>query len=227
MDHAKKVNAALSTSLNAQIAKNKLARTNIAPDATKLTPRFLSLTSSPRSPKRDPYENPNPTPAKTRHMLTQILTLSPPPPPQPPFPMIEKCQHLRIKQQNSTDSLRLSHCSLSAPPNKGTINIYNIYNPPNSDTALQALQEWMDAHAPTDNTLLIWAGDFNKHNPLWTKSEHNHRCHTSNTDLLMKLLTDQHMVLTLPAGTLTYESEQHENTWSTLDFMFCSTPLIN
>ncbi|KIJ28472.1 hypothetical protein M422DRAFT_270247 [Sphaerobolus stellatus SS14] len=51
-------------------------------------------------------------------------------------------------------------------PNEGTINIYNIYNPPNSDIALLALQEWMDAHTPTDDTLMIWANDFNKHNPL-------------------------------------------------------------
>ena len=46
------------------------------------------------------------------------------------------------------------------------INIYNIYNPPDTDMTLQHLQSWLSAHPTRHDSSTIWAGYFNKHNLL-------------------------------------------------------------
>jgi hypothetical protein len=103
-----------------------------------------------------------------------------------------------------------------------TLQVYNIYNPLTSDLAVVQLHDWIQAEPPPQDSGMIWAGNFNKHSPLWTSDEHLHRCRTSDTDLLLSVLAEHHMSLSLPPGTLTYESEQHINVWSTLDLVFCS-----
>ena len=48
------------------------------------------------------------------------------------------------------------------------IDIYNIYNPPDTDMTLRHLQSWLSTHPTRHDSSTIWAGDFNKHNPLWS-----------------------------------------------------------
>lgn len=46
-----------------------------------------------------------------------------------------------------------------------SILVLNVYNPPKTDLAINALREWLARQQPTD--YMIWAGDFNKHDALW------------------------------------------------------------
>jgi Endonuclease-reverse transcriptase len=71
---------------------------------------------------------------------------------------------------------------------------------------------------------MLWAGDFNKHNPLWSGPSQMRRCRRSNSELLMQLLAQQHMELQLPAGTDTFQSDSHR-TWTTIDLVFCDSAL--
>jgi len=48
------------------------------------------------------------------------------------------------------------------------IDIYNIYDLPNSDAALEHMQTWLQQHPTPETTTVIWAGDFNKHHPIWS-----------------------------------------------------------
>jgi len=49
-----------------------------------------------------------------------------------------------------------------------TVNVINIYNPHNLDYALTQLQEWLANYDLLSN--MVWAGDFNKHHPLWART---------------------------------------------------------
>ena len=102
----------------------------------------------------------------------------------------------------------------------GKINIYNIYNPPNSNEACVAIHAWLMEHPTEESDCTIWAGDFNKHDPMWTNPAHHARCERSDTETLMQLIAEHQLMLALPAGTLTYQSDSH-GTWSTLDLVFC------
>ncbi|KIJ22827.1 hypothetical protein M422DRAFT_276688 [Sphaerobolus stellatus SS14] len=100
----------------------------------------------------------------------------------------------------------------------GTINLFNLYNPPDSDAALIDLQNWLRHHPPTASSSNIWLGDFNKHHQLWTAPEDSDRCRRSQTDLLIHLLATHGMSLSLPPATPTYQSDAH-GTWSTIDLV--------
>ena len=85
-----------------------------------------------------------------------------------------------------------------------TIDIYDIYNTPILDEALIHLQTWLHHNPHPLDISTIWAGDFNKHNALWTGPNHPRQCQDSNTDLLIQLLAQKHLDLQLPANTPTY-----------------------
>lgn len=46
-----------------------------------------------------------------------------------------------------------------------SILIFNVYNPPKSNLAIDELRCWLARQQPSDH--MIWAGDFNKHDTLW------------------------------------------------------------
>jgi len=53
----------------------------------------------------------------------------------------------------------------------------------------------------------IWADEFNKHDPIWTNPAHHARCEHNNTETLLQLIAEHQLMLALPAGTLTYQSD--------------------
>jgi Endonuclease-reverse transcriptase len=108
--------------------------------------------------------------------------------------------------------------------NDSNIDIYNIYNPPDSNTAFTHLQQWLVVNPTHAESSVIWAGDFNKHNPIWSGPNQMRRSRLSNTELLTQLLAEQHMELQLTPGTHTYQSDSHR-TWTTIDLLFCDTDL--
>jgi hypothetical protein len=72
--------------------------------------------------------------------------------------------------------------------------------------------------------LMLWAGDFNKHHPMWAGTVYPGWCERSRMEWLLQLLASYDLELALPARTLTYESDIHY-TWSTIDLVFCMAPI--
>jgi len=71
---------------------------------------------------------------------------------------------------------------------------------------------------------MIWAGDFNRHHPLWTGTDHPSCCCRNAAEPLIQLITQYDLALRSPYATPTRQSDAH-GMWSTLDLVF-STPDI-
>src|SRR6266481_6604503 len=56
--------------------------------------------------------------------------------------------------------------AIAISSNLDPLCIFNIYNPPNTDLALDDLESWYHTTPLCCN--IIWARDFNKHHPLWS-----------------------------------------------------------
>src|ERR1700728_3420050 len=60
----------------------------------------------------------------------------------------------------------------------GTLKIFNIYNDCKHNQAIEALQHYVEDDqtqiAPTQPVRYIWAGDFNRHHPLWDEPRNAH-----------------------------------------------------
>ena len=60
----------------------------------------------------------------------------------------------------------------------GRLSIFNIYNPCENNSAEAKLHQYLQTQGPdihmgaTDH--MIWAGDFNRHHPLWDRAEDVH-----------------------------------------------------
>jgi Endonuclease-reverse transcriptase len=80
----------------------------------------------------------------------------------------------------------------------GPLSIFNIYNPPDSNHTLCELQAWLTSHPICEQDNAIWAGDFNKHHPIWTGPDAPDRCRRSDTTLLLELLSQHSLELRLP-----------------------------
>ena len=100
--------------------------------------------------------------------------------------------------------MSLPSLTISAAP----LHLFNIYNPLNSDLALTDLNNWLSDSPCLNNT--VWAGDFNKHHPLWSGHDAPDHCQHSNCDLLLQLLLHHDLALRLPPGTLMYQSDCHD-----------------
>jgi len=87
----------------------------------------------------------------------------------------------------------------------GRLSIFNIYNPCENNSAEVKLHQYLQTRGPdihmgaTDH--MIWAGDFNRHHPLWDRAEDVHlftRAATNAADQLIELLGTYGMVMALP-----------------------------
>jgi len=110
----------------------------------------------------------------------------------------------------------------------GKISVFNIYNPCSSNSAEQSLRRYIQANSPNINASasdhMIWAGDFNRHHPLWDRDEDTHlftREALSAAKPLIDMLGKYGMVMALLKGIPTL---QHMVTkrYSRLDNMFCT-----
>lgn len=103
-----------------------------------------------------------------------------------------------------------------------SILIANIYNPPKTDLAINDLQHWLTCQHSVDS--MIWAGDFNKHDTLWSGTNNPNSYTHSDAEDFIQLLATHDMSLCLPPGTPTYQSDAWQ-TWSTIDLIFISPEL--
>ena len=77
----------------------------------------------------------------------------------------------------------------------------NIYNPCD-DSALPALQQYFQQSLPHQYDLIIMAGDFNCHHPMWNPPRYTR--HDEEADKLIDLATDLGLNLLIPPGTVTF-----------------------
>ena len=118
----------------------------------------------------------------------------------------------------------------------GTISILNIYNDQHhdltllsSDDVIHTLLTNPTAIAPHQNNYLVWAGDFNRHHPMWDEERNVQLFTNANIDsaqVLIDILTEHGLEMALPHGKPTYHVERNGN-WTRPDNIFCSPSAID
>jgi hypothetical protein len=84
------------------------------------------------------------------------------------------------------------------------------------------------ASCPMGTLRYIWAGDFNRHHPLWDELRNQHLFTTENlayAQPLLDLLARHRMAMALPRDIPTLRAFRTKN-HTRLDNVFCSTSLL-
>ena len=141
-------------------------------------------------------------------------------------------KHLETKNwkiMDIQDSNDITAIQLSG--NYGKVTIFNIYNDCTHSRNENTLRNYLTSHRNTiidgADTHMIWAGDFNRHHPLWDDDKDTHLFTNQalrNAEGIINLLADYGMEMTLPKGTPTL---QHMRTkrYSRPDNVFCTATL--
>jgi ribonuclease HI len=116
----------------------------------------------------------------------------------------------------------------------GSLILVNIYNDGDHDEALEATRTHLrklmqNRNLLASTTYMIWAGDFNRHHPLWEDPSNEHLLTSSYIDKaepLIHLLIDFDMNLTLPTAITTFQSATTGN-WTRPDNVFHSENLTD
>jgi hypothetical protein len=94
----------------------------------------------------------------------------------------------------------------------GKLTIFNVYNDCTHSRNERELGLYIQRNANlitrTDNHHMVWAGDFNRHHPLWDRDEDLHLFTgqaTRNADGLIRLLAEYEMQMLLPKGVPTLQ----------------------
>ena len=113
----------------------------------------------------------------------------------------------------------------------GKVTIINVYNDCTHARNEETLRGYLAAHRDdlTDgnNSHMIWAGNFNRHHPLWDDDQNTHlftQQSLRNAEGIIDLLAEHDMEMTLPKGVPTL---QHMRTkrYSRPDNIFCSASI--
>jgi len=114
---------------------------------------------------------------------------------------------------------------------QGNLEIFNIYNDCLHNDSLTSLAAHLRSRAfprvqgPRN---MIWAGDFNRHHPLWDEIRNSHlftEAALTATQPLLDLLGIHHMKMALPRDTPTLESTATKNL-TRVDNVFCSADML-
>jgi ribonuclease HI/exonuclease III len=112
----------------------------------------------------------------------------------------------------------------------GKLTIFNVYNDCTNANTENVLSTFLRDHANellTHRSNMIWAGDFNRHHPLWDRDEDEHLFTsqaTASANKLIALLADYSMTMALPKGIPTLEHMRSKN-HSRPDNVFCTSDL--
>lgn len=94
--------------------------------------------------------------------------------------------------------------------------IFNIYNDCKNNDSIKTLateaRKWQESKGPEDD--MIWAGDFNRHHPMWDAEDNNHLFTATalgEAAKLIDLLSIHSMIMILPPNTPTLESTATKN----------------
>ena len=119
---------------------------------------------------------------------------------------------------------------------KGTLNIYNIYNDCMHSNTIKILEKHLEERGTDEDTSAggskeigdIWLGDFNRHNPWW-ESPSNSRLFTNrnleDAQILIDLLAEYSMDLALPPAIPTIKNSRGNLTRP--DNVFISEDIAN
>ena len=113
----------------------------------------------------------------------------------------------------------------------GKVSILNIYNSQHHDATLYisdlALRDLLNDPATQDTdgeNYLIWAGDFNRHHPMWDDERNVQLLTNKNIDdaqLVIDIASDHGLEMALPQGKPTYYVTRNGN-WTRPDNVFCT-----
>ena len=112
------------------------------------------------------------------------------------------------------------------------INVYNECSSPRVELALSAFLRRNAGDLLTENSNMLWAGDFNRHHPLWNRDEDVHLFTTqalASAGRLISILADYDMVMPLPKGIpmlehmVTKKFSRPDNVFCTPDLQDCIT----
>jgi ribonuclease HI len=113
----------------------------------------------------------------------------------------------------------------------GTISIFNIYNDCTHSRNEAILQNYLNAHfndlSGAEDAHMIWAGDFNRHHPLWDDDRDTHLFTNQalkNAEGIIALLAEHDMAMALPKGIPTLRHMRTKK-YSRPDNIFCSLNL--
>jgi ribonuclease HI/exonuclease III len=112
----------------------------------------------------------------------------------------------------------------------GKLTIFNIYNDCNNPNTENALALFLRNHHEIlqgENAHMIWAGDFNRHHPLWDRDEDVHLFtaqYERSAEKLIDMLADHNMAMPLPKGIPTLEHMRSKR-YSRPDNVFCTSNL--
>jgi exonuclease III len=94
----------------------------------------------------------------------------------------------------------------------GKISIFNIYNDCTHSRSENTLRTFLNEHSnnilATENHHMIWAGDFNRHHPLWDRDEDTHlftQQATRQAEGIIELIATYDLVMSLPKGIPTLQ----------------------
>jgi len=115
----------------------------------------------------------------------------------------------------------------------GKLTIFNIYNDCTHSRNEDKLKSFIRKHAnkiiATETDHMIWAGDFNRHHPLWDRSEDTHlftREAITAANGLIDLLDEYGMEMALPKGIPTLQHMRSKR-YSRPDNVFCTQPIMD
>jgi ribonuclease HI/exonuclease III len=115
----------------------------------------------------------------------------------------------------------------------GTIRIFNVYNDCKHNHALEAIERYMENEqtnpAPRQPVSYVWAGDFNRHHPLWDEPRNNHLFTQTNlraAQPLLDLLGTYKMKMALPEELPTLQALATGN-MTRVDNVFCSESIMD
>lgn len=113
--------------------------------------------------------------------------------------------------------------------NFGRLSLFNIYNDCTHSRNIDILDNFLKANrrriCEKDDDYMIWAGDFNRHHPLWDEARNHHlftRAAMDDAQLMLDLMVDYNMVMTLPKDIPTLQARNTKN-WTRPDNIFCSS----
>jgi hypothetical protein len=132
---------------------------------------------------------------------------------------------LEIQDNNDISAIQLSGAY-------GRITIFNIYNDCEHSENEECLRNYIAANrrreADNNDNHMIWAGDFNRHHPLWDDDADTHlftRQALRNAEGLITLLAEHDMEMALPKGIPTLQHMRSKN-YSRPDNFFCSPTIL-
>ncbi|OBZ77095.1 putative RNA-directed DNA polymerase from transposon X-element [Grifola frondosa] len=120
--------------------------------------------------------------------------------------------------------------AITISTNSTPVHIFNAYIEGDKDRALHALSRATQHLTPeTLEGRIIWAGDFNRHHPLWDSEANNHLFTTENLDraqVLLNMVAELGLEMTLPQGIPTLEAARTKNL-TRPDNVFCSDSITD